>query len=271
MPTTSSTPARRVAALGGLVAVALSLTACGGGAQATDAAEGLRIGVSGTDPGLAVVHDDGSFSGFDVDLASYVAEGLGWDDRDITFVAVAPEQREAALAGGELDMVVSSYPMDRDDAVAFAGPYFVAGQDLLVTRTSRVTGPTTLGGQRVCGVRGSAGLDRVREHAPDADLQEAPDLATCVERLLDGASDAVTGDDVALAGYAGQHPGEVKVVGSPFTVDYYGVALPAGSPDVAAVDDLLARAVDDGTWQADFERHFGASGWTAPLPPTAAS
>ncbi len=262
---------RRTALVGGLAALVLSLTACGDDTAVTNTPDDLVIGVSGTDPGLAMVNLDGSFSGFDVDLAAYLAKGLGWNDRDVTFEMVPPEGREAALANGDIDMIVSAYPMtaERDKAVDFAGPYFIAGQDLLVAHDSRVTGPRSLDGERVCGEEGSPALARIKEadYSPGASLQEAADISTCVERLLADQVDAVTADDVVLAGFAETHPDDIKVVGSPFTTDYYGVGLPPGSPDVAVVNDLLARAINDGTWQADFETHFGRSGFTPPMPP----
>lgn len=262
---------RRIAAVSGIAALVLSLTACSGDGKVANTPDDLVIGVSGTDPGLALVNADGSFSGFDVDIAAYLAKGLGWNARDITYEIVAPEQREAALANGDIDMIVSAYPMtaERDKAVDFAGPYFLAGQDLLVALDSRITGPRNLDGRRVCGVEGSASLARVKEpeYSPGAALQEATDISACVDRLLAGQVDAVTTDDVILAGFAEQHPEELKVVGSPFSTDYYGVGLPQGSPDVAVVNDLLTRAIDDGTWQSDFDDHFGSSGYTPPVPP----
>lgn len=264
---------RRIAALTGVAALVLSMTACSGDDTAIDNTnDELIIGVSPANPGLAQQNTDGSFSGFDVDLAAYVAKGLGWAERDVIYVPVMPADRESSLANGDVDMIVSAYAInaERDKSVDFAGPYFIAGQDLLVTQDSRITGPRSLDGRTVCGTVGSPGLARVQdpEYSAGAILREEPDNQSCVELLLAGEVDAVTTDDVVLAGFAQQHPDEIKVVGSPFSTEYYGIGLPEGSPDVAVVNDLLARAIDDGTWQADFDRHLDRSGYTAPLPPT---
>lgn len=265
---------RQVAAAARSTVLVLSLTACAGGGPLAGTLVGgeddLVVGVSGDLPGLSAARGDG-FVGLDVDLAGYVARGLGWDERDVRYEIVPPGDRERALVEGEVDLVVAAYSItdERERSVDFAGPYLVAGQDLLVAEDSTVTGPRGLDGLEVCGAQGSAGLARVVEDAysPGAVVREELDTAACVGLLLAGEVDAVTDDDVVLAGHAQQHPDDVKVVGTPFTSEYYGIGLPEGSPDVAVVDDLLARAVDDGTWQAALDEHLGRSGWTTPLPP----
>lgn len=259
------TPAVRWAGWVGLATLALPLTACGVEPDPTGT-EQVVIGVSGTQPGLATVDADGTFSGFQVDLATYVARGLGWDADDLRFVLVSPGRAEAALADGDVDVALTSYA---EPAAEVAGPYLVAGQDLLVARESQVTGPRHLDGLTVCGVAGSADLERLQapDLAPGALVRPADDLAGCVDRLLAGEVDAVTADDVVLAGWAAEHPDDLRVVGTPFTTTTYDIALPAGSPDVAVVDTLVAQALADGTWQAAVDRWFGGSGWTTPPPP----
>ncbi|MFB9312850.1 glutamate ABC transporter substrate-binding protein [Nocardioides plantarum] len=262
--------AARAAAV--LAVLATSVSACSNDddAKASDDAR-IVIGVSDARPGLSAEKADGSFSGFDVDMASYVARRLGWSDRQVTFRALPDDDREQALSTGEVDMVVSAYTIttERAKAVDFAGPYLVAGQDLLVARKSEISGPRSLNGKTVCGTRGSAELARVQEaeFSRRAVLKGADDIAACVDLLLAGRVDAVTTDDAVLAGFAKKHATRLRLVGSPFSTDYYGIGLPQGSPDVAVVNDILQRAIDDGTWQASFDRHLGASGFAAPLPP----
>ncbi len=265
---------RRIAAVAGwlgLATLVVPLTACDVEPDPADT-EQVVIGVSGTRPGLAAVDADGTFSGLEVDLATYVARGLGWDADDLRFVLLAPDRGEAALADGDVDVALTSYaepaePADR--AVEVAGPYLVAGQDLLVARDSRITGPHHLDGLTVCGETGSPALERLQapDLAPGAIVRPVDDLAGCVDLLLAGEVDAVTADDVVLAGWAAEHPDDVRVVGTPFTTTTYDIALPEGSPDVAAVDTLVAQALADGTWQAAVDRWLGGSGYSAPIPP----
>lgn len=263
--------AARTAAALAVLATALAACSGDGGDSGDNPEDDLVIGVSGTNPGLALANADGTFSGFDVDMGSYVAKKLGWSERQVTFRMLATDEREAALSTGEVDMVVSAYSITaaRAEVVDFAGPYFVAGQDLLVPKGSAISGPSSLDGRTVCGSTGSTGLARIQqpEYSQAAVLREAEDNAACVDLLLAGQVDAVTTDDAILAGFAAMHPDDVRVVGSPFSTEYYGVGLPKGSPDIAAVNYALQMAIDDGTWQSSFERNLGSSGYVAPLAP----
>ena len=89
--------------------------------------------------------------------------------------------------------------------------------------------------------------------------------------MLAGKIAAITGDDVALAGYVAENPQELKVVGSPFAIHRYGVGLPEGSPDVAVVNKILTEMIDSGAWRNSFVRYLHASGTTVPAPPVPGS
>ena len=77
--------------------------------------------------------------------------------------------RYAELSGrdlGEIDYYVGTYSITdkRKADVAFAGPYFLAGQDLLVRKDeSTITGKDTLKGKKVCSATGSTPIQRIRD------------------------------------------------------------------------------------------------------------
>ena len=86
-------------------------------------------------------------------------------------------------------------------------------------------------------------------------LQEFDTYSECVDALLGGQVDAVTTDDIILAGYAAQYPGKLKVVGKPFTTEKYGIGLK--KDDKAgrdAVNAAIEKVFADGTWKAAFEK-----------------
>jgi glutamate transport system substrate-binding protein len=108
------------------------------------------IGVLSEEPGMSTRKPDGTFTGFDIEIATSVAAHLGVAPRQITWRTLTPEQREPLLESGEVDLVVAGYSItaQRKKPVSFAGPYFVAGQDLLVrNEEKRITGATTLTGR----------------------------------------------------------------------------------------------------------------------------
>ncbi|MBB6351353.1 glutamate ABC transporter substrate-binding protein [Nonomuraea muscovyensis] len=259
--------------------VALTATACGSGeetyASIVDKAKNdkkLVIGVKADQPGLGLRTPDGSFSGFDVEVAKYVAKELGVEAKDITFKETVSANREAFLQQGQVDMVVATYSINdaRKQKVSFAGPYFVAGQDLLVRADdTKLTGPEALNGKKLCSVAGSTPAQKVKEsYAKEVQLQEERTYSACVDRVLGGQLDAITTDNVILAGYAAQHGGKLKVVGKAFSTEKYGIGLKKDDKQGRdAVNNALEKMFTDGSWKKALDGSVGASGFAAPQAP----
>ncbi|MEO3801631.1 glutamate ABC transporter substrate-binding protein [Nonomuraea sp. B1E8] len=260
-------------------AVVTLATACGGGqesyASVVDKAKNekkLVIGVKADQPGLGLRTPNGDFSGFDIEVATYVAKQLGVEAKDITWKETVSANREAFIEQGQVDMVVATYSITdaRKQKVSFAGPYFVAGQDLLVRAAdAALTGPEALNGKKLCSVAGSTPAQKVKtEYAKEVQLQEERTYSACVDRVLGGQLDAITTDDVILAGYAAQHGGKLKVVGKPFSTEKYGIGLK--KDDTAgrkAVNDALEKMFSDGSWTKALQASVGSSGFTLPEAP----
>src|SRR5690349_22582028 len=61
----------------------------------------LTIGVSYDQPGLGLRRLDGSYRGFDVDVAKFIANELGVAEQNITWKEAQPGNRETLLTRGE--------------------------------------------------------------------------------------------------------------------------------------------------------------------------
>jgi glutamate transport system substrate-binding protein len=233
----------------------------------------LTIGVRFDQPGLAERTLDGRFIGFDVDVATYVAQRLGVRPSHIIWHETTPATRETDITSGTVDLVVAAYSITdaREQAVAFAGPYFVTGQDLLVRKfDTTITGPSSLSGRRLCSVPGSTSAATVKDRfAQDVQLVEYPRYGDCVTALLAGEIDAVTTDGVILAGYVTQNPELLRLTDKPFSTERYGIGLRKGDPaGRSALDDALQRMIDSGAWLESARRNIGPSGYSLPEPPT---
>lgn len=260
----------------GALAIAVVATGCGGGSNKTateHASEGkLTIGIKFDQPGLGLRNRDGSFSGFDVDVATYVAGKLGVSPDKITFKEAPSAQRETLIQNGQVDYVVATYSItdQRKQKVDFAGPYYVAGQSLLVRADNTdITGPESLkGGKKLCSVKGSTPAQNIQKNfANDVQLQEYDTYSLCVEALKSGAVDAVTTDNIILAGYAAQSPGQLKVVGQPFTTENYGIGLKKGDKESRdKINDAIESMINDGSWKASLEKNLGNT-FPIPSPP----
>ncbi|MFG1792674.1 glutamate ABC transporter substrate-binding protein [Nocardia sp. NPDC049149] len=260
------------------IAIAASTTGCGGGNDAgtggSQAKDGkLTIGIKFDQPGLSIRDANGSFRGYDVEVAKYVAGKLGVRPADITFKEAPSAQRETMIMNGEVDFVVGTYSITegRKEKVDFAGPYFVAGQALLVRMTNTdITGVESLNGNRkVCSVKGSTPVQNIKDnYAKDIQLLELDTYSKCVDQLRSGAVDAVTTDDIILAGYAGLAPGELKLVGPTFSVEKYGIGLKKGDRDTREkINNAIEEMVADGSWQRAFETTIGPLSGSTLTPP----
>jgi glutamate transport system substrate-binding protein len=230
------------------------------------------VGVKNDQPGLGSLNPTtNKYEGFDVEIARLIAAKLGFDPQTkIEYKPVPTPAREQAIINGDVDYYVGTYTINdgRKKQVSFAGPYFVAGQDLLVKADDNsITGPETLKGKRVCSVTGSSSILRVREQGLTDRIVEFQSYSQCVDQLLAGQVDAVTTDDAILKGYAAQDPQRLKVVGKTFSQEPYGVGLPLADDALRAkVNDILDTAAQDGTWKQIYDGTLGRSGSTATPP-----
>ena len=233
----------------------------------------LTVGIKFDQPGLGLKKPDGTYAGFDVDVAKYVAKELGVEESGVTFVETKSAEREDKIGKGEVDFIVATYSITdtRKEKVNFAGPYFVAHQDLLVKADNAdITGPDAMNGKILCSVTGSTSAQKVKDkYSADVALQEFGTYSECVEQLKAGVVEAVTTDDVILAGFATQSPGAFKIVGKGFSDENYGIGLMKGDTEgTAAINAAIKKMIDDGSWAKSLETNVGPSGYTIPEPPS---
>ena len=284
----------------GLMASALALTACGqegspggGGAPVVtqSAAPGVQlqgsptfdkitqrgrvvIGVKEDQPGLGFKDaTTNEYSGFDIEIARLVAAQLGFTADKIDYKPIPSAAREDSIERGEVDYYVGTYTINdkRKERVSFAGPYYLAGQSVLVRADeTAITNKDTLKGKKVCSVTGSTPIQRVKDQGltEPENIVEFQTYTQCVDQLLAKQVDAVTTDDAILAGYASQQPDKLKLVGEPFSQEPYGIGL--AKDDTALrnkINDILQTAEDDGTWKQIYDGTLGKSGATSTAPP----
>ncbi|MGW2444169.1 glutamate ABC transporter substrate-binding protein [Streptomyces sp. NPDC001675] len=253
------------AASAAVLALAVGATACGGGDSDSGSGGGkkIKIGIKFDQPGLGLKEPSGSFSGFDVDVATYVAKELGYKPNQIQWVETKSADRENALARGDVKFIAATYSItdERKQKVDFAGPYLLAHQDLLLKKDSKIAKGTDLNGKNLCSVTGSTSAQNVQKTiAPKANLKENSTYSECIASLQSGAVDAVTTDDSILAGFAAQdkYKGQFKLAGLKLSNENYGVGVKKG--DAATLDKInkaLEKMVSDGSWQKAVDKNFG--------------
>jgi glutamate transport system substrate-binding protein len=262
-------------------ATALTLAACGGGGDggggdgggetpefpegttmAELAAAGeMTIGTKFDQPGFGLIGPDGDPVGFDVEIAKIIASELGIEEDGINWVETVSGNREPFIQDGRVDIVVATYTIndDRKEVVDFAGPYYLAGQSLLVRADDdSISGPEDLAGKRVCSVDGSTPAATIEREYPEADLVTFAAYTDCLDPLRNNQVDTLSTDNVILAGYVYENPDDFKIVGDPFTEEPYGIGLQKGDDEFRDfINDVLEESFEDGRWQEAWEQTAG--------------
>jgi len=256
-------------------ATSLAVAACGGGGDDDSAAEPsvaeapkfdegttmakiaeagtIRVGTKYDQPGFGLENLDGELEGFDVEVAKIIAGALGLTPDDITFQETPSAVREEVLEGDEVDMVVATYTIndERKERISFAGPYYVAGQQIMVAADNdEITGPEAFTENpelKVCSVTGSTPSENIREYLADeqGQLTLFEEYSQCADALENGQVDAVTTDNVILLGFVSESDGAFKLVGDQFTDEPYGIGIAKGDTEFCEfINETLQKNED---------------------------
>jgi glutamate transport system substrate-binding protein len=282
---------RSTGLLGIVLALTLVLAACGGddedggGQASTDAsfAEGttmarlkeagtVTVGTKFDQPLFGLKNLEGKPEGFDVEIAKLIAGEMGIAADKVKFTESVSANREPFIQQDKVDFVVATYTIndERKQVVDFAGPYYVAGQDIMVAKGNPegIAGPEDLAGKKVCSVTGSTPAENIRTNYPDAQLTEFDVYSKCAEALKNGQVQAVTTDNVILLGLISQDPEAFELVGKPFTEEPYGIGLKKGDTEFRNfINDTLEKAFQDGRWLAAWDATAGKVATDKPTPP----
>ncbi|MFG3243454.1 glutamate ABC transporter substrate-binding protein [Streptomyces sp. NPDC048157] len=258
------------AASAAVLALAITATACGSDKEDGGSGDGkkITIGIKIDQPGIGLKTPDGKYTGFDVDVATYVAKELGYDAKDIVFKETKSADRETAIERGDVKFIAASYSIndERLQKVDFAGPYLLAHQDILVRADDNsIKSPADLNNKKLCSVAGSTSAQNIKDKlAPKAQLQTYGGYSECLTGLENKAIDALTTDDSILAGYASQQSfqGKFKLAGFKMTNENYGIGLKKGDADLKKkINDALTKMVSDGSWDKAVKDNFGPANY----------
>lgn len=229
----------------------------------------ITIGTKFDQPLFGLMGPSGVPEGFDVEIGKIIASELGIAEEDIEWKEAVSANREPFIENGEVDIVIATYTINdkRKEVVSFAGPYYMAGQSILVLADNDdIESEDDLVGQPVCSVTGSTPAAKLAEIGAEPVLTDT--YSNCLEPLRTGQVVAVSTDNVILAGLAAQNEGEFKVVGEPFTEEPYGIGLALDDTDFRMwINDVLEKSYEDGRYE---EAWNATAGTVLPFvePPT---
>ncbi|HEY2765319.1 MAG TPA: glutamate ABC transporter substrate-binding protein [Pseudonocardiaceae bacterium] len=235
----------------------------------------IRVGTKYDQPLFGQRGLNGELAGFDTDVARIIAGGLGISPDKITFVEAPSAQREELIKQNKVDVVVATYTINakRRLQVSFAGPYYTAGQALMVkSDNNTITGPQSLRSTnaRVCSVQGSTPAETIRQYIDPAQLTLFDVYSKCADALRTGQVDVVTTDNVILLGFVNDSKGQFKLAGDKFTKEPYGIGISKGDVKFCQfINDTLGKAAASGAYAAAWKATAGKVDPQTPTLPQA--
>jgi basic membrane protein A and related proteins len=218
----------------------------------------IKVGTSAGWPPFEFVDDDGNYVGFDIDLMNAIADNQGFD---VEWVDVPFDSLFASLEVGEFDAVIAATTItpEREEQANFSDIYFHASQRIAVAADSDIDSPDVLPGLVVGVQRGTTGEFIVAD-IEGVEVKAYDEVIAAFQALSNGDVDAVVADGPLAEEVIAANPDlDLKLVGEPFTDEYYGIAVRSGYPELLdAVNAGLDNVIADGTYAELHVKWFGA-------------
>lgn len=234
------------------------LAGCSGNNDAASngtAAEGtptLIVGLDNAYPPYGFIGDDGNLTGFDIDLATQVAERNGWN---LQLEAIDWDAKDALLNQGTINCIWNGFTMEgRENDYTFSKPYMHNEQVVVVKKDSGINSLQDLADKNVMTQVDSAALDvlegdqkALADTFAGGKVQTISDYNNAFMQLESGAVDAVA-CDLSIADYQMAAKPDMFVKLEPLSTENYAVGFKKGDTEMAeAVNKTLKEMYDDGT------------------------
>lgn len=203
--------------------------------------------------------DGGEHVGFDIDVINAIADDVGFDiNLEVTnFDGIIP-----GLQTGAFDIAIAGITItdERKEAVDFTDPYYKSGIRIAVPEDNTdIKGMDDLAGKTVASRLGSAPLEYLAEHVPDANAQSFEQLDQMYLAVEGGSADALLYDAPNVEYYISTtEDSKLKLVGDLYEAQEYGIAVSKDNEAlVTAMNESLAGLLEDGTYAEIYQKWFG--------------
>jgi len=208
-----------------LLAISMVSMSCG------QTPETVRVATNGTYPPFSYVDDQGQLIGFDINLMNLIAEKEGFK---VEYVKVDLSPLLEGMAQGTYDAAISAISITeaRQKDMLFSEPYFISGHVITVgVMNNTITGKDSLSGKVVGVEEGSTSAADVSK-MQDVTAKHYADFPVAFDDLMNGKIDAIVSDGTIASLHAANYPGQLKIVGEPFTQENYGIAVSKSKPEL---------------------------------------
>ena len=226
-------------------------------------------------PPMGFVADDGSYVGFDLDLAQECAKRMG---REFVAQPIAWDSKDQELKSGNIDCIWNGFTISgREDGYTWSEPYMVNDQVVVVKNDSGITNDQVvvvkngsgissladLAGKTVAVQKDSSGLEALNDNAALKDtFGELVELDSYLQAMMElevGSVDAIVMDEI-VARYEIQTSGkDFAVLDEAVASEQYGVGFLLGNTALRdEVQKTLEEMAADGTMAKISEKWFGS-------------
>lgn len=269
----STHTAARAAYLSGTIAAAVVLmTACSGGGgagggggsgvptpESIQDAGVLRVATLTGDAPWSSVGAGGEQEGFDVDLATALADELGVD---VEFTTVDGPGRVASLQSKQVDVTIGEFSNtpERDEVVDFSNDYVWNPGQYMVMADSGIDTVDDLNSpdKVACIQQGGTASDLVPADLPEIGTIDLPGTDDCLEAIKSGQADTMTQTPFYYLPLMEKSPDTYKILDHVYGTNHIAVGMQDGSDELKDyVNDFLKSYSDAGTLDSTFEEWFG--------------
>jgi polar amino acid transport system substrate-binding protein len=173
----------------------------------------IRIGVQTEAAPWGVKESDGSYQGFDIDIANALGKALG---AKVQFVPETNESRIPSILADKVDVVIASFTAsdDRSQQVEFTIPYAAGGTLIAVPKDSPIHSYADLAGKSISASRGSIGEGILESEFPQAKPALYNSFADSVQALKSGKVDGLIENNVIVPDLVRKDP-NLRVLDGP--------------------------------------------------------
>lgn len=220
----------------------------------------LIVGFDQEFPPMGFMAEDGSYVGFDLDLAQEAAKRLG-----LTYKAqpIAWDSKDMELESGNIDCIWNGFTITgREDDYEWTEPYMDNAQVFVVNGDSGIATLDDLAGKVVECQADSSALAALNEDpeltATFAQLLTTADYNSALMDLEQGAVDAVAMDVVVASYQIQQRDADFVILDDSLSTEEYAVGFKKGNTELRdAVQGALEEMAADGTMKEISEKWFG--------------
>ncbi len=221
--------------------------------KSATATKKLIVGFDSAYPPYGYVGDDGSYTGFDLELAQETAKRNDWE---IQLEPIDWDAKDTLMDSGAINCIWNGFTVEgREDSYTFSGNYMINAQVVVVKKGAGISDLAGLAGKNVITQTDSAAYevlagedaDKADVAATFASLETIGDYNTAFMQLESGAVDAVA-CDLSIAAYQlAAKPDAYEQISEELSSEHYAVGFKKGDTATAeAVTETLKAMDSDG-------------------------